>query len=885
MPLIIDGLRKLEYRGYDSAGIAVVDEERRLELRRAEGKLRNLEEAIRLAPLDGTYGIGHTRWATHGRPTEENAHPHRDQTGKIVVVHNGIIENYLTLKERLAAEGHEFKTETDTEVVAHLIGYFAEKEGLSLELAVRKAVAELRGIFALSIISVDEPDTVIAVREGAPIVVGLGDGEFFVASDIPAILQHTRDVFYLGEREIAVLTKESVRVTDFDGNVVEPKQQRITWDPIMAEKGGFKHFMLKEIYEQPRAVRDTVQGRVSLDTGRVYLDEMDISEEDFRSISSIKIAACGTSWHAGLAGKYMIEKLARVPVDVDYASEFRYRDPVLNENDLLIVISQSGETADTIGEHDARSRRFEREVELASSLRHAGIVSVLHCERLRDTRCALIMEYIDGVPIDEWAASLSADPADRSARECLRAKLRALSLVAEALHHAHAHGVVHRDLKPENILVRPDGEVRIVDFGVAKRAHDLARATLTGGFSGTLAYAAPEQLSALDERVDIRADIYSLGVVMYEVLAGRRPFDSHRPLEVVIRDVIEAAPPPLGRLLPERVPGMADIDAVVAKALAKRPEGRYQSAAAMQEDIVCLIDGRPVSARLPGTVETLKSLAFRHRIAFGLASVAVALLCVIALGMTWASVRLSSQKELLAEALFVSNIERGRTESNAGNLVRAEKQLWPELIAAGADPANASVLFKGSPRQLQAAWALAELYARVPSVLSQPVPPGSQPIGFAQGGEILQIVHPDGTERTVSLRDGSWTEHAKGPGGGSGARVSSSGRHVIVTTPDGCLLREAGGETLVKMDRSAIQGNQIWDVSSDGTRMLVVTPQSGVELWSVSPVAAVAVLASSGFTSNRPSFSLKGDRVLWGCDDAIRAWTSSSGVACGEWRF
>ncbi len=357
VPLIIDGLRKLEYRGYDSAGIAVVDEEHRLELRRAEGKLRNLEEAIRLDPLDGTYGIGHTRWATHGRPTEENAHPHRDQTGKIVVVHNGIIENYIALKERLADEGHEFKTETDTEVVAHLIGHYVEKEGLSLELATRKAVAELRGIFALSIISVDEPDTVIAVREGAPIVVGLGDGEFFVASDIPAILQHTREVFYLGEREIAVLTKDSVRVTDFDGNVVEPKQQRITWDPIMAEKGGFKHFMLKEIYEQPRAVRDTVQGRVSLDTGRVYLDEMDISEEDLRSLTSIKIAACGTSWHAGLAGKYMLEKLVRVPVEVDYASEFRYRDPVLSETDLLIVISQSGETADTIAAmREARSQ-------------------------------------------------------------------------------------------------------------------------------------------------------------------------------------------------------------------------------------------------------------------------------------------------------------------------------------------------------------------------------------------------------------------------------------------------------------------------------------------------------------------------------------------------
>lgn len=348
VPLIIEGLRKLEYRGYDSAGIAVVDEDNELTLRRAEGKLRNLEEVIRLNPLEGNYGIGHTRWATHGRPTEENAHPHRDQSGKIVVVHNGIIENYLQLKDRLSKVGSEFHTETDTEVVAHLIGHYVQTENLSLEEAVQKSVKELRGIFALSIISVDEPDTIIAVREGPPVVIGLGDGEFFVASDIPAILQHTRDVFYLGEQEIAVLTKDSVRVTDFDGNVVEPKQQRITWDPIMAEKGGFKHFMLKEIYEQPRAVRDTVQGRVSLDDGKVYLDPMDISEEDFKNVTSIKIAACGTSWHAGIAGKYMLEEMARIPVEVDYASEFRYRNPVLTETDLLLVISQSGETADTI---------------------------------------------------------------------------------------------------------------------------------------------------------------------------------------------------------------------------------------------------------------------------------------------------------------------------------------------------------------------------------------------------------------------------------------------------------------------------------------------------------------------------------------------------------
>jgi glucosamine--fructose-6-phosphate aminotransferase (isomerizing) len=347
VPVILDGLRKLEYRGYDSAGIAVVDEAHHLDIRRAEGKLRNLEEAIRLKPLDGTYGIGHTRWATHGRPTEENAHPHRDCTGRFVVVHNGIIENYIQLKDRLRRADHHFVTETDTEVVAHLIEEYMKRED-SFEKAVGLAVRDLRGIFALSIISTEVPDTIIAVRQGPPVVIGLGDGEYFVASDVPPILQHTRDVYFLGDGEIALLTKDSVRITDFEGNAVEPHTQRITWDPIMAEKGGFKHFMLKEIYEQPRAVRDTVQGRLSLDTGRVYMDEMNITPEEFKSFDRILIAACGTSWHAGLAGKYMIEQLARVPVEVDYASEFRYRDPVMTERTLLVVISQSGETADTI---------------------------------------------------------------------------------------------------------------------------------------------------------------------------------------------------------------------------------------------------------------------------------------------------------------------------------------------------------------------------------------------------------------------------------------------------------------------------------------------------------------------------------------------------------
>lgn len=346
--VIIDGLRKLEYRGYDSAGIAVVDEGAHLEIRRAEGKLRNLEEVIRLKPLDGTYGIGHTRWATHGRPTEENAHPHRDASGNIIVVHNGVIDNFLPLKRKLQEQGHKFVTETDTEVIAHLIGKYFDEGAGSLEAATRRAIVELRGIYALAIVSVKEPEKIVAVRQGPPIVIGLGQNEYFVASDIPPILYHTRDLFFLGDGEMAVLTREGVTVTDFEANSITPHVQRITWDPIMAEKGGFKHYMLKEIYEQPRAIRDTVLGRVSQQTGRVYLDEMDISEQEFRSFTSIKAVACGTSLHAAMAGKYMLEELARIPVEIDYASEFRYRDPIIDEKTLVVAISQSGETADTL---------------------------------------------------------------------------------------------------------------------------------------------------------------------------------------------------------------------------------------------------------------------------------------------------------------------------------------------------------------------------------------------------------------------------------------------------------------------------------------------------------------------------------------------------------
>jgi glucosamine--fructose-6-phosphate aminotransferase (isomerizing) len=345
VPIILDGLKRLEYRGYDSAGIAVLEPSNLLGIRRAQGKLRNLEDALSLSPVNGPYGIGHTRWATHGRPTEENAHPHRDCQGDIVVVHNGIVENYLLLKHQLMAEGHKFVTETDTEIIAHLVEKYFDG---NLENAVRDAVRQLTGVFALSVISRKDPNKIVAARCGPPVVVGLGDGEYFVASDVPAILSHTRDMFFLADGDLAVLTLNGVHLTDFNGKPVKRSVSHILWDPIMAEKGGYKHFMLKEMFEQPRAVRDTTLGRVGQETGRIFLDEMDISTKDFKEFKNVKIVACGTSWHAALAGKFMIEKLARIPVEVDYGSEFRYRDPLVSRDTLTVVISQSGETADTL---------------------------------------------------------------------------------------------------------------------------------------------------------------------------------------------------------------------------------------------------------------------------------------------------------------------------------------------------------------------------------------------------------------------------------------------------------------------------------------------------------------------------------------------------------
>jgi glucosamine--fructose-6-phosphate aminotransferase (isomerizing) len=346
--IILDGLKRLEYRGYDSAGLAVVADGV-LQVRRSAGRLRNLEGVLRERPLDGPLGIGHTRWATHGRPSEENAHPHTDCTGSIVVVHNGILENYLPIKARLQAEGHTFKSETDTEVLAHLVEHHWAEAGGLLE-ATRRALQEVRGAYAVGVVSDREPEALVAAKTGAGgVVVGLGEDEYFVASDVPAILAHTRDVLILEDGEMAVVTRQGVRLLTLAGRPVERAVTHITWDPIMAEKGGYRHFMLKEIYEQPRAITDTFRGRISPETGDCFLPDLNLTREELCGFTRVVLVACGTSYHAGQVGRQMIERLAGIPAEADIGSEFRYRDPQVGPDTLVVALSQSGETADTLG--------------------------------------------------------------------------------------------------------------------------------------------------------------------------------------------------------------------------------------------------------------------------------------------------------------------------------------------------------------------------------------------------------------------------------------------------------------------------------------------------------------------------------------------------------
>ncbi len=345
VPILLNGLEKLEYRGYDSAGVAVWCENT-IQIRRCEGKLIRLKDRVRDEPPKGVLGLGHTRWATHGRPSETNAHPH--VSGDVVVVHNGIIENYLEIKAELIAAGRSFESETDTEIVANLIDFHVSR-GDSFENAIFKALRRIEGSFGLGILHRGRPDLLVAARRESPLIVGYGEGEHFIASDVPAILEHTRRVSYLDDGEVAFLSREGIRFFNLDGQELQKDIHEVLWDPIMAQKAGYKHFMQKEIFEQPRAVIDTFRGRISAEQGRVVIPDLPFTGEDIRGLKKICIVACGTSWHAGLVGKFMIEELARIPVEVDLGSEFRYRDPILDRETLQILISQSGETADTLG--------------------------------------------------------------------------------------------------------------------------------------------------------------------------------------------------------------------------------------------------------------------------------------------------------------------------------------------------------------------------------------------------------------------------------------------------------------------------------------------------------------------------------------------------------
>ncbi|MBI5074915.1 MAG: glutamine--fructose-6-phosphate transaminase (isomerizing) [Nitrospirae bacterium] len=376
--VMLEGLKRLEYRGYDSAGIAF-HTGKGLEVVRCKGKIRELAAVVESKNLFSTAGIGHTRWATHGKPSEENAHPHRSDD--IVIVHNGIIENYLPLRKKLLEKGYTFTSDTDTEVLCHLIRDYAGP--LSLEDAVRAALREVKGAYAIAVVSEKEPGKIVGVRKDSPLVVGLGEGEFFIASDVPAFLSYTRNVMFLDDEEMVVITPEGVMVTTLDGTMVQKEVTAITWSPSMAEKGGYRHFMLKEIFEQPRAVSDTMRGRFSAETGEVNLEEFGLSQQILAGIKKVYIVACGTSWHAGLIAKYMIEELARVPVEVDIASEFRYRDPLIGSSDLMIVITQSGETADTLAAQREAKLRGARTLTIcnvvgSTSAREADAVFYTH---------------------------------------------------------------------------------------------------------------------------------------------------------------------------------------------------------------------------------------------------------------------------------------------------------------------------------------------------------------------------------------------------------------------------------------------------------------------------------------------------------------------------
>ena len=538
VPILLDGLKRLEYRGYDSAGVAVL-RDGKIEVRRSVGKLANLEKAVAGKVVSGPVGIGHTRWATHGKPSEQNAHPHRSDG--CVLVHNGIIENYLPLKQQLQKEGYRFDSETDTEVVAHLIGRQI-KQGRNLADAVRAATKEIRGSYAIAAICESESGTLVAARSGCPLVVGRSTDATLVASDVMAMLSHTREVTYLGEGDVAVVTSSDVCIMDSEGRPVTRAATRITWDAAAAEKSGYPHFMLKEIHEQPQTILDTMRGRYRFETGEADLPDIGLSPEQFAAVGKMWIVACGTSWHAGLVGKYLLEEMVRTPVQVDIASEFRYRDPLVQKDDLFLTISQSGETADTL----AAAREAKEK-----GARVVSIVNVVGSTLARES---------DGVLYTHCGPEIGV-----ASTKAFTAQLTALYLLA--LHLAYVRGVVNANdgrvwlerlvslpKYVEHILKR---EAEIV--AIAKRYHTKRNFLYLGrGINYPIAL---EGALKLKEISYIHAEGYAAGEM------------KHGPIALIDKDMPVVVLVPRDRLYEKTVSNLMEVKARNAPVIAFVSEG------------------------------------------------------------------------------------------------------------------------------------------------------------------------------------------------------------------------------------------------------------------------------------------------------------------------
>ncbi len=538
VPILLDGLRRLEYRGYDSAGVAVLHDGA-IEMRRSVGKLANLEKALAARAIHGRTGIGHTRWATHGKPSEQNAHPHRSDG--CVLVHNGIIENYVALKQELQRDGHHFQSETDTEVVAHLIGRHMKRGG-SLVEAVRTAMREIRGSYAIAVICEREPQTLVAARSGCPLVIGRCAGATLVASDVMAMLAHTREVTYLEEGDVALMTPSQVSITDAAGAPVRRTVTRVSWDAAAAEKGGYAHFMLKEIFEQPQAILDTMRGRYTFETGEADLPDIGLTDEQFAQIGRIWIVACGTSWHAGLVGKYLIEEMVRTPVQVDIGSEFRYRNPLLEKDDLFVTISQSGETADTLAAaREARQR----------GARVVSIVNVVGSTLARES---------DGVLYTHCGPEIGV-----ASTKAFTAQLAALYLLA--LHLARVRGVLNVNdgrvwlerfvalpLLVEQILKR-DGEIQ----AIAKRYYEKRNFLYLGrGINYPIAL---EGALKLKEISYVHAEGYAAGEM------------KHGPIALIDQDMPVVVLAPRDRLYEKTVGNLMEVKARNAPVIALASKG------------------------------------------------------------------------------------------------------------------------------------------------------------------------------------------------------------------------------------------------------------------------------------------------------------------------